>query len=398
MIVPMDYYAILGIPRNASAEDIRIAYKREVRIWRKRATASSENSVRDEAVRRLTLLTEALNTLSDAQRRAAYDRQPIPTLVTPSPGPVPTEMSSYDWIEQAEEYLAVADYHAAARAAREATTKQSDSAESWFVLSRAKAGLRQLNDAVYEAKRAIELAPMNSMYYFNLGNIYEELGLWNEARGMYEQAAQREPTEPLYQLAIGGVLLQIGQPVEAMSIIKRVYSAQPDDENACYYYAQALIAMAEAVPKDKSSDGYAITSAEEIQEMRNCLSRAATIKHLDQDTKQVIRETEAYLRQMEAHTFHVPRRALLVGSILGSVSDGGCYSTLIAVVLLSALIGAPLLVFMWGFSLLTSGSILGGLFLLLCSVGLGYIWYRAVWVPRWRVNARISDHRIRYLS
>ncbi|MFL5661865.1 MAG: DnaJ domain-containing protein [Ktedonobacteraceae bacterium] len=158
MIAPVDYYAILGIPRNASAADVRAAYKREVRIWRKRAAASSEDSIRDEAVRRLALLAEALSTLSDAQRRAAYNRQPISALVTPSSSPVPAEMSSRDWIEQAEGYLAVADYHAASRAAREATANLGNSAQSWFVLSRANAGLRHLGAAGYEARRAIGLA------------------------------------------------------------------------------------------------------------------------------------------------------------------------------------------------------------------------------------------------
>src|SRR2546421_4046792 len=103
MIAPVDYYAILGIPRNASAENVRAAYKREVRIWRKRAAASSQDSVRNEAVRRLALLADAFSTLSDAQRRATYNRQPISAPVTPSSSsPVPAEVSSRDWIEQAE--------------------------------------------------------------------------------------------------------------------------------------------------------------------------------------------------------------------------------------------------------------------------------------------------------
>src|SRR5438045_6586214 len=116
---------------------------------------------------------------------------------------------------------------------------------------------------------------------------------------MYEQASQLEPTEPLYQLAIGGGQIQTGQLARAMPIIERVYSTLPNDETACYYYAQGLIAMAEAVPKDKSTDGYAVTSAQEIQEMRGYLSRAAGIKLLDQETKQTIEDTEAYLRRME---------------------------------------------------------------------------------------------------
>lgn len=398
MIVPIDYYAILGIPRNASAADVRAAYKREMRIWRKRADTSSQDSVKNEALRRLALLAEAFSTLSDAQRRAAYNRQPPSAPIMPSSSFIPAEMSSGDWIEQAESYLAVADYQAAVQAARQATANLGNAAESWFVLSRANAGLRHLDDAVYEARRAIELAPTNSMYHFNLGTIYEELGRWDEALKEYEQASQQEPTEPLYHLAIGGIWLQTNQPARAMPIIERVYSTWPNDETACYYYAQGLIAMSEAVPKDKSTEGYAVTSTQEIMEMRGYLNRAAGIKHLDQETKQTIQDAEAYLRRMETHTFNIPISALLVGSGLVGIADGGCFGTLLMCFVVGAFYGAPLLALLWGFGLLTSGSIMGGIFLLLCSAGLGYLWYRAIWVPRWKVNARMRGHRIRYLS
>ena len=397
MIVPIDYYAILGIPRNASAADVRAAYKREMRIWRKRADTSSQDSVKNEALRRLALLAEAFSTLSDAQRRAAYNRQPLSTPIMPSSSFIPAEMSSGDWIERAESYLAVADYQAAVQAARQATANLGNMAESWFVLSRANAGLRHLDDAVYEARRAIELAPTNSMYHFNLGTIYEELGRWDEALKEYEQASQLEPTEPLYHLAIGGVWLQTNQPARAMPIIERVYSTWPNDETACYYYAQGLIAMSEAVPKDKSTEGYAVTSAQEIMEMRGYLNRAAGIKHLDQETKQTIQDAEAYLRRMEKHTYHMPIGARSFMFEMIHPSDG-CAPALISISLVMAIFGAPVLVFMWGFSLLTSGSILYGFLLVLCSIGLGYLWFRSVWVPRWKVNARMRGHRIRYLS
>lgn len=397
MIVPTDYYTILGIPKSASEADVRAAYKREVRIWRKRA-ASSQNSVREEAVRRLALLEEAFSTLTDAQRRATYNRQPTSALATPIFNSiVHPQMSFGNLIEQAESYLAVADYQGAARAAREATSNMGNSAQSWFVLSRANAGLRQLNDAVYEARRAIELAPENSMYQFNLGTIYEELGSWDEALNSYGRAAQLEPNEPIYQLAIGGVWLQNGQPANAIPVIERVYSAFPENETACYYYAQGLIAMAEAVPKDNVKEGYAVTSAREIQEMRGYLSRAEGIKHLDHKSKQAILNIEAYLRRMEKHTYHMPIGARSFMFEVINPSDG-CVPAMISISLVMAIFGAPVLVFMWGYSLLTSGSILYGLLLLLCSIGLGYIWFRSVWIPRWKVNARLRDHRIRYLS
>jgi len=392
----MNYYMILGVPPNASTEDIQDAHKREERIWKKRAATSSDANVKDEALRRLTLLKEALDTLSNAQRRFTYGRQLEVSQNAPSSSPVPNEVSPHNLIEQAKDYLAEANYFAAARVAREATIKLSDLAESWFILSRAKAGLRELNDAVYEAKRAIELYPANSKYYFNLGMIYEELGLWKEALVMYEQASQREPSESLYQLATGGVYIQTNQPTEAVSIIKHVYSTLPDDETVCYYYAQALITQAEAVPRDKSEEGYAITNAEEILQMRNCLNRASAIKHLDQETKKTIRDMEAHLNLMESRTFHIPLGAWTIAEI--SSGDGGCYPIVVMILAMAALFGAPLIVLMWGFSSLTSGSVLGGLFLILCGVGLGYIWYRNVWVPKWKVNARLRNHRVRYLS
>lgn len=162
----------------------------------------------------------------------------------------------------------------------------------------------------------------------------------------------------------------------------------------CYGLPEA---MAEAVPKDKSTEGYAVTSASEIQAMRGYLSRAAGIKHLDQQMKQTIRDTKAYLRRMEANTFHILLGARSAAFEL--MAPGlGCYGTLLMGTVLAAFALAPLLLLLWGFGLLTSGSIGGGFIVLLISAGLGYVWYRAVGVPRWKVNARVRDHRIRYLS
>lgn len=395
MTVPMDYYALLGVSRTASPADVRSAYKLQQRIWRKRATASSDSSVSGEASRRLALLDEAFNTLSDAQRRTAYDRQAISAPVE-SPF-VPAAVPSGDLIAQAEAYLAVGDYYAAAHAAREATATVGNSADSWFALSRANAGLGHLDDAVYEARRAIDLAPENPECHFNLGTILEEAGKWDNALGEYQQAAQFSPDEPLYQLAIGGVWLARNQPDQALPIIERVYSSARDHEAACYYYAQALIAAAEAVPRDKSKDGYAVTSALEIQRMHDYLSRTASINHLDQETRQTIRDTKAYLQRMEDYTFNIPIGARSTAFSLIDPEMGCMGMFLMAAVLV--LVGlAPLWLVLWGFAAMGSGSVGGGFLLLLIGAGLGYIWYRQIWVPRWKVNARLRDHRVRYQS
>ena len=155
--------------------------------------------------------------------------------------------------------------------------------------------------------------------------------------------------------------------------------------------------MAEAVPKDTSQEGYAVTSLKEIQEMRVYLRRAAEIKHLDQETRKTIIDSEAYLTQMEGYTFHIP---LGPREFAGAMLQPGigCFGWLVMFSMLIALAFAPLVLLIVSFSLMTNGSAGSGFFILLLSAGTGYLWYKAMWVPRWKVNVRLRDHRVRYIS
>lgn len=65
-----DYYEVLGVERNASAEDIKRAYRRAAMQWHPdrnpERKAEAEHNFREAA--------EAYSVLSDAEKRAAYDR------------------------------------------------------------------------------------------------------------------------------------------------------------------------------------------------------------------------------------------------------------------------------------------------------------------------------------
>jgi fumarate reductase subunit C len=66
----VDYYKILGIKDNASAADIKSAYRR-----RARDRHPDVNGGSPEAAREFALIALAYRTLSDPQERAAYDHQ-----------------------------------------------------------------------------------------------------------------------------------------------------------------------------------------------------------------------------------------------------------------------------------------------------------------------------------
>ena len=68
-----DYYDVLGIARDATAEDIKAAFRNLARD-----THPDANSDDAEAETRFREIAEAYEVLSDDNRRAAYDRGPPP--------------------------------------------------------------------------------------------------------------------------------------------------------------------------------------------------------------------------------------------------------------------------------------------------------------------------------
>ena len=67
-----DYYAILGVPADAPDVDIRRAFRARAKELHPDSKPPSE---REQAHREFNFLSEAYDTLKDAERRAAYDEE-----------------------------------------------------------------------------------------------------------------------------------------------------------------------------------------------------------------------------------------------------------------------------------------------------------------------------------
>ena len=67
-----DYYAILGVPADAPDVEIRRAFRARAKELHPDSKPASE---RDQAHREFNFLSEAYDTLKDAERRAAYDEE-----------------------------------------------------------------------------------------------------------------------------------------------------------------------------------------------------------------------------------------------------------------------------------------------------------------------------------
>src|SRR5918999_3022225 len=64
-----DYFAVLGVPRTASDEEVKGAYRKLAMRWH-----PDRNNGSKEAEEKFKELTEAYDVLRDPQKRAAYER------------------------------------------------------------------------------------------------------------------------------------------------------------------------------------------------------------------------------------------------------------------------------------------------------------------------------------
>ncbi|MGC8820030.1 MAG: molecular chaperone DnaJ [Fervidobacterium sp.] len=66
-----DYYEILGVPRNASDDEIKTAYKRLIKEWHPDRQPEDKKKIAEQKFKEIQ---EAYEVLSDPQKRAMYDK------------------------------------------------------------------------------------------------------------------------------------------------------------------------------------------------------------------------------------------------------------------------------------------------------------------------------------
>jgi len=81
------YYDVLGVPENASRDEIRNAYRRRARRWHPDKHASEPPEKQKEASEMFILVKEAYDVLHDPVRRYGYDCSLHPVSFDPQPVP-----------------------------------------------------------------------------------------------------------------------------------------------------------------------------------------------------------------------------------------------------------------------------------------------------------------------
>jgi tetratricopeptide (TPR) repeat protein len=287
-----DFYAVVGIDRNASRDEIDRKIREQLRIWQRRTT-NADLSRRQEAERRVQLLGEARTTLLDAEKRRRYDSE-LREFRAPAP-PAEAGNGDVDWLARARQLLADNDYPAAVRAARQARNAPNAPAAAWGVLARANAGLGNLDDAVYEAKQAVALEGDNAQARIDLAHVHEERGEWREAFEQYELASRLDPRAEAPEAGMTRALASSGNPTEGVDRLERRYArALPAERpDAGRLLGRALVTAAEQAARGPGG-GFRITGPEQVGEIGRLLERARQVTN-DPGVVRSVAELQAFI-------------------------------------------------------------------------------------------------------
>jgi tetratricopeptide (TPR) repeat protein len=136
--------------------------------------------------------------------------------------------------------------------ATEWTRKLPASPDAWNELSMGYVKLRQFNDALEAASKAVQLAPENPHAWQNLGEVNVALQLPAAALTAYERAVELNARDVTSLVQVGLLNAQLGQPAQARAAFGKALDVNPLD-------ADALCGAATTAQKDgraKDADAY----------------------------------------------------------------------------------------------------------------------------------------------
>jgi len=196
--MPRDFYAILGLPRNATEEQIRQRFRD---LARQRHPDRFQGAEKERAEGEFQDITQAFNVLADPERRRQHDLE----LARPEPGATgadPRQLAKV-YLQRGIKAYKEKNFFEAADSFDRATQAEPGNAQAWHHLALACSQQASwLDRAVTAIERACEISPMNASYQKLAGRITAQAGQPEQAEQHYRAALQWGEDDPVVRQAL----------------------------------------------------------------------------------------------------------------------------------------------------------------------------------------------------
>ncbi len=184
----MDYYQVLGVPKNCDRNALHKAFRA---LSKKYHPDRFDEATRPRAEKSYQKIVVAFNTLKDVRLRAKYDQSMrFPSQETAREDPRQTALKYHKSGVAAYNQT---DYQAALEHFKRALYYHED-AETYYFKALAESKMPKLRkESVASMQKAVSLQPKNSAYYWQLAKLFLDYGLKIRARTVLEKAVERFP-------------------------------------------------------------------------------------------------------------------------------------------------------------------------------------------------------------
>jgi curved DNA-binding protein CbpA len=191
-----DYYAVLGVPRDASEATIRDRFRQ---LARERHPDRFRGAEKERAEHDFQATTEAFNVLMNPVRRRQHDAELAAPKAGASTG-IDQEQLSKVYLQRGVKAYKEKSYREAADSFERATRATPGHAPAWYSLALAcSRDERYLPKAREAISRACELDAMNETYLRAAGRIFGHSGDLARAERYYNEALKWSANDPEIQ-------------------------------------------------------------------------------------------------------------------------------------------------------------------------------------------------------
>ena len=193
-----NYYTILGVPSNATTNQIR---ERFLQLAREQHPDRFPDEEKEEAEAQFQKVTQAYNVLIDPDRRRQYDQELVQR--TAGPEPAGSGQAARVYLKRGVEAYKKKNYSQAVEFFEHATQDSPGDAQAWYYLARAlNHRSAWLSKALAAAAKSCELDSMNATYLKLAGELAARAGMTSRAEKYLQNALTFGGEDSEVQLAL----------------------------------------------------------------------------------------------------------------------------------------------------------------------------------------------------
>lgn len=185
----IDYYALLGVSREATEAEIHERFRS---LAREAHPDRAPKPRREEAEAKFQEIAQAVNVLTNPELRKMYDFEL--SLAHASGGSGDSDAITRDYIAQGIAAFREKRYADAAGNFRLAANRDPRDARARHYLGLASARSGDMRSAVHAFESALLLEPQNSRLLADAGAIFRQAGLLFKAEKAYQEAVRWDPS------------------------------------------------------------------------------------------------------------------------------------------------------------------------------------------------------------